>query len=72
MTRDIPSPIDFSDAEQARRWVEDATIKRPWRPDFFRAFANEIRTYSNENATIVELGSGPGLLAEEMLMWCLC
>ena len=67
---DVPSPIDFSDTEQARRWVEGATIKRPWRPDFFRAFANEIRTHSHENATIIELGSGPGLLAEEILRSC--
>ena len=43
---DVPSPIDFSDSEQARQWVEDATIKRPWRPDFFQAFANEIRTHA--------------------------
>jgi SAM-dependent methyltransferase len=67
---DVPSPIDFSDPEQARRWVEDATIKRPWRPDFLRAFANEIRTHLNENAKIIELGSGPGLLAEEILCTC--
>jgi hypothetical protein len=60
---DVPSPIDFSDPEQARRWLEDATIKRPWRPDFFQAFVNEIRPHLNENATIIELGSGPGLLA---------
>jgi len=67
---DVPSPIDFSDPEQARRWVENATIKRPWRPDFFRAFANEIRTHSLENTAIIELGSGPGLLAEEILCSC--
>ena len=67
---DVPSPIDFSDSEQARRWVEDATIKRPWRPDFFQAFANEIRTHAPDNATIIELGSGPGLLAEEILCSC--
>jgi len=67
---DVPSPIDFSDPGQARQWAEDATIKRPWRPDFFRAFTNEIRTRFNENAKIIELGSGPGLLAEEILCSC--
>jgi SAM-dependent methyltransferase len=67
---DVSNPIDFSDPEQARQWVEDAMIKRPWRPDFFRAFAKEIRAHLNENATILELGSGPGLLAEEILRSC--
>src|SRR5262249_43008247 len=32
--------------------------------------ANEVRTYLNENATIIELGSGPGLLAAEILCSC--
>jgi cyclopropane fatty-acyl-phospholipid synthase-like methyltransferase len=67
---DVPNPIDFSDPEQTRRWVEDATRKRPWRPKFFRAFANEIRTYLDTPATILEIGSGPGLLAEEILRSC--
>ena len=68
---DVPSPIDFSNPEEARKWVEDTTLKRPWRPEFFRAFASQIARHLTAPAKIVELGAGPGMLAEEILKSCL-
>jgi hypothetical protein len=38
---DVPSPIDFHDPVQARAWVEDTVKRRPYRPRFFAAFAEE-------------------------------
>src|SRR5437870_5045103 len=68
---DIPSPIDFSNLEEARKWIEDTVLTRPWRPDFFRAFASQIAQHLTALAKIVELGAGPGLLAEEILKCCI-
>jgi SAM-dependent methyltransferase len=64
---DIPSPIDFHDETQARQWVEDTVRKRPWRPRFFAAFAKALSERFRGPFTALELGSGPGHLAQEVL-----
>ena len=67
---DLPTPIDFNRMEDALKWIEDTNQKRPWRLDFFRAIASQIKLRSREPANIAELGSGPGFLAEEVMMSC--
>jgi hypothetical protein len=43
---DVPSPIDFHELAQAREWEAQTIVKRPWRPQFFAAFATALnRTY---------------------------
>ena len=64
---DIPSPIDFSQTESAQAWADTANAKRPWRTKFFAAIASELRGLQMPAASVLELGSGPGFLAERVL-----
>ncbi len=64
MTIDIPSPIDLRLMADARPWAETALAKRPARPEFFDAFA---RLIGLDGARVLELGSGPGFLADHLL-----
>jgi SAM-dependent methyltransferase len=68
MFSDVPSPIDLRRIEDARQWAESAMSKRPWRAEFFAAFADAIRQRVSEGeCRVLELGSGPGFLAEHLL-----
>ena len=40
---DVPSPIDFHDPVQARAWETDTIARKPWRPEFFAAFAAALK-----------------------------
>jgi SAM-dependent methyltransferase len=64
---DIPSPIDFRNMAEARNWAESAMVKRPWRRDFFETIIRELSTQAPRHQSILELGSGPGVLAERVL-----
>ena len=64
---DVPSPIDLCDASDAREWAETALVKRPWRTQFFESFSDELRALDASNLDVLELGSGPGFLAEYLL-----
>jgi cyclopropane fatty-acyl-phospholipid synthase-like methyltransferase len=70
MEVDVPSPIDFDDAKEVLAWVDETQRKRPWRPEFFEAFASQIAQHFSGPADILELGSGPGMLAEQILRSC--
>lgn len=67
---DVPSPIDFHDMAQARKWVEKTVADRPWRPQFFQAFAAALNAAFDRPASVVEIGSGPGHLAREIVTNC--
>jgi cyclopropane fatty-acyl-phospholipid synthase-like methyltransferase len=68
MFNDVPSPIDLRKIEDALDWSESAMIKRPWRTEFFRKFASTIASQNlDQSSRILELGSGPGYLAEHLL-----
>ena len=64
MTIDVPSPIDLRLMQDARPWAETALARRPVRPEIFDAFAREIGAGPRR---VLELGSGPGFLAEHLL-----
>lgn len=65
---DIPSPIDLRRPDHAQEWAETALQKRPWRPQFFQRFVQEIQALPSAHALhILELGSGPGFLLKELL-----
>jgi SAM-dependent methyltransferase len=64
---DIPSPIDLRSMHDARAWADSALLKRPWRKDFFARFETSISNAPLRVARILELGSGPGFLAERLL-----
>jgi SAM-dependent methyltransferase len=67
MAEDVPSPIDLRIMEDARAWEASASMKRPWRSEFFAAFASAISDTSPAIDRVLELGSGPGFLAAELL-----
>ncbi len=65
---DVPIRVDFRDPATARTWVEDTRIRRPYRPRFFAAFCAALS--SRRQLRVLELGSGPGQLAREILAHC--
>ena len=67
---DVPSPIDFHDPAEACAWVEETVGKRPSRPKFFAGFVRALNKNVDAPIDILELGSGPGHLAEHVLEHC--
>ena len=67
MTEDVPSPIDLRVMSDAVAWEQTAMSKRPWRAAFFAQFAAEISALPQQARRVLELGSGPGFLAEHLL-----
>src|SRR5437764_262326 len=67
---DVPSPIDFHDPAQAKSWEQNTIVRRPWRPEFFQAFASELNSRFSQPFSVLELGSGPGHLAQQILSAC--
>jgi SAM-dependent methyltransferase len=65
---DVPIRVDFRDPATARAWIEDTRVRRPYRPRFFAAFCAALA--SRPELRILELGSGPGQLAREILGHC--
>lgn len=65
-TPDVPSPIDFLNADDARAWTETA-MQRSFRKDFFSAFASQLLQLGKPSLCVLELGAGPGFLAHYLL-----
>lgn len=66
MTDDVPSPIDLRLMPDATEWARTAEQLRPQRPQIFAEFARLIAE-APRVSRILELGSGPGFLAEHLL-----
>ncbi|HEY4055501.1 MAG TPA: class I SAM-dependent methyltransferase [Kofleriaceae bacterium] len=66
--QDVPIRVDHRDPATARTWLEDARLRRPFRRDFRAAFCAELSAH--RQLRILELGSGPGELAREILLHC--
>lgn len=68
MVNDVPVTLDFRDPQKARAWTDSAMSTRPWRAEFFAAFADVVHGASPiQERRVLELGSGPGYLAEQLL-----
>ena len=68
MRADVPSPVDLRRLEGARKWADEVMVKRPWRVEFFEMFASVIQELAaGKPVRVLELGSGPGFLAEHLL-----
>lgn len=63
MDDDVPITVDFRIAAHTSKWVAEADAKRPYRADVRALIANEVRGARR----ILELGGGPGLLAQTVL-----
>lgn len=46
---------------------ESKAMLRPFREDFFKAFADELRKINKPSLKVLEIGSGPGFLAHHLL-----
>ena len=68
--KDVPSPIDFHDPIQAKEWERKTIEKKPWRPQFFSAFVSVLNDCFPQPISVLELGSGPGHLAEQLVHRC--
>ena len=67
---DVPSPIDLRDPADATRWVAAADVTRPWRAEMRTAIAELLRGAALRPLRVLELGPGPGLLAEAIVASC--
>lgn len=63
---DVPSPINLQGEADAREWASKAMVSRPWRVDFFECIRANLKP-SSGIVRVLELGSGPGFLAEHIL-----
>jgi SAM-dependent methyltransferase len=67
---DVPSPIDLRDPVDAAEWAATAEVKRPWRTEIRAAIAALVRDATPPPRRVLELGPGPGRLAEAVLDAC--
>ena len=66
--KEVASPIDLRDSEDAAQWASEVNMKRPWRYDFFDYYAELIQ--QQKAVEILEIGAGPGYLAKHLLERC--
>jgi len=66
---DVSSTENLQSPDGARAWADAADRKRPLRIQIRRAIADELRMLP-PGARVLELGSGPGFLAEQVLSRC--
>lgn len=64
--RDVPSPIEFREMTDAQEW-EASAEQRPGRSEILDRIAQEAGQLMRPGDRILELGSGPGFLAQRVL-----
>ena len=67
---DLPYGENFHDAAEAAAWAQAASRKRPWRPMIFDHFVAALTATDISAPRVLELGAGPGFLAEHVLDRC--
>lgn len=65
---DYSGPHDYFNQAYVNEWAGVANTKRPFRPEFFDAFVSELATL--QKPQVLDVGSGPGFLAERVLNGC--
>jgi SAM-dependent methyltransferase len=66
---DVPYGNDWDSAAEAAAYGESADKVRPWRSTIRDHIAARVATLA-PRARVLELGSGPGLLADRVLLQC--
>lgn len=66
---DVPSTEDLQSPDGARTWAGNAERRRPARAQIRHGIGDRLETLAPE-ARVLELGSGPGMLAEHVLGRC--
>jgi SAM-dependent methyltransferase len=64
--QDVPSPIEFREMTEAREWAATAE-QRPGRSEILNRITQEAARLAGRGDRILELGSGPGFLAQRLL-----
>ncbi len=64
---DVASPIDLRSMADAREWAAVAIKRRPVRAEFFQCFVAQLQATQLARPAVLELGSGPGFLARQIL-----
>jgi SAM-dependent methyltransferase len=68
MDEDVPISVDYRIAEKAQAWSASALGGRPWRAEMFAVFSALLHAEcAGRRARLLELGSGPGFLAKQLL-----
>lgn len=67
---DVPPGVDFLVPEAAQKWATEAEEKLSSRIPFFTAFVEALQSHTSKVQAVLELGSGPGFLAEHVLSRC--
>lgn len=67
---DLPYGENFHDVAEAAAWASAANMKRPFRPMLFERFVAAVIESEIAAPRVLELGSGPGFLAEYVLDHC--
>jgi hypothetical protein len=63
--QDVPSPIELREMTDARKW-EASAEQRPGRSEILDRFTQEAAQLTRPGDRILELGSGPGFLAQRL------
>lgn len=66
---DVPYGNDWNSAEEVTAWATEADRVRPWRAQIRDHIANRVARLPS-GARVLELGSGPGVLAHHVLQNC--
>lgn len=67
LIEDVKSPINLQNPIDARQWALDANLKRQYRKTFFEFYATLLPKESKSSFKVLEIGSGPGHLAQVLL-----
>jgi SAM-dependent methyltransferase len=67
---EIQGSVDFTDATQVHHWIMQTVQRRAWRPRIYSAIAGSLNGTFDRAIDVVELGSGAGYLAKELLATC--
>jgi SAM-dependent methyltransferase len=68
--KDVPSDHDFFDPGYVKRWTESIVRYRPERQQVLKSFVAEAAGIKKDELLVLELGCGPGFLAEQLLKHC--
>jgi ubiquinone/menaquinone biosynthesis C-methylase UbiE len=68
--KEVPSDHDFFDPAYVNYWSESISRYRPERKRLFEVSAAEAARIKKGTLSVLELGDGPGFLAEALLKNC--
>lgn len=68
--KEVPSDHDFFDPAYVKKWTASIVRYRPERQQLFKVFIAEAARIQKDQLSVLELGCGPGFLAEQLLQNC--